>query len=121
MTTTHDSNGSNTFVFAGGVVEFIRSEILYRDGGRCSLSKLEAELLFYLIRRPGVPVTRDELLLHVWKVNPICTLTRTVDMHVSNLRRKLRDAGRQPSLLLTVNGQGYMLARSHGMGGETAA
>ena len=118
---TKDSNGSNTFVFSGGVVELIRSEVLYRDGGRCSLSKLEAELLVYLIRKPGVPVTRDELLLHVWKLDPHRTLTRTVDMHVSNLRRKLRDEGRQPSLLLTVNGQGYMLARSQGIGGATAA
>lgn len=121
MITTNDQRSLTVFAFPDGIVEFMRSEIRYQDGARCPLSRLEGELLFYLSQKPGVPVTRDELLLHVWKMNPDRTITRTVDMHVSNLRRKLRDAGRHPSLLLTVNRQGYMLAGNHPAVRQTAA
>lgn len=100
----------NTFSFAHGVVDFVRAEIVYRDSQRCTLSQREAELLAYLARKPGVPVSRDELLVNIWKMNPARTVTRTIDMHVSHLRRKLWDDARKPALLVTVSCCGYMLA-----------
>lgn len=104
----------NTFAFAHGIVDLTRAEIIYRDGQRCALSQREVQLLAYLARRPGIPVSRDELLFHIWKMNPARTLTRTIDMHVSHLRRKLRDDAKKPAFLLTVSGCGYMLAAPSG-------
>lgn len=102
----------NTFPFEHGTVDFARAEVVYHDGQRCALSKRELDLLVYLSRKPGVPASRDELLAEVWKVDPARMLTRTVDMHISSLRRKLRDTVKKPVILKTINRHGYLLAAS---------
>jgi DNA-binding response OmpR family regulator len=62
-----------------------------------------------LLGQAGRPVTRGELLAGVWRLDPLRTVTRTVDMHISMLRKKLRENSRKPALLLTVHGVGYMM------------
>ena len=57
-------------------------------------------------------ISRDELLLRVWQLNPRGLATRTIDMHVMRLREKLRDDPAQPSTVVTVRGKGYMLANA---------
>ena len=104
----------NTFTFAHGVVDLLRAEVVHQDGQRCALTQREVSILAYLIRRPGAPVSRDVLLSEVWKINPANVLTRTVDMHISNLRRKLRDDAKKPVLLQTVNRHGYRLVSQFG-------
>ena len=99
----------NSLAFPHGVVDLVRAEVAYHDGQRCVLSQREVSILIYLARRPGVVVSRDELLAEVWRVDPARLLTRTVDMHLSNLRRKLRDDAKKPALLKTVNRHGYLL------------
>lgn len=103
-----------TFTFAHGVVDLLRAEVVYHDGQRCALSRREISILAYLAHKPDVPVSRDELLVEVWKVDPARLLTRTVDMHISNLRRKLRDDAKKPVLLQTVNRHGYRLVSQPG-------
>jgi len=98
--------------FMHGHIDLIRAEVHYQGGQKCALSKREVELLRYLMTRQGVPISRNDILTHVWRLNPSQTMTRTIDMHVSFLRRKLRDNSENPSLLITVHGLGYMLARS---------
>src|SRR5688572_9308544 len=66
-----------------GVVDIAHREIRFSDGERNVLSKSEANLLDYLVCNPGLVISRAEILEHVWRVNPACTITRTVDMHVS--------------------------------------
>ncbi|MBO9531778.1 MAG: response regulator transcription factor [Solirubrobacteraceae bacterium] len=68
---------------------------------------LEFELLAYLGRRPGTPVSREELLENVWHHDP-SEPTNTVEVFVSNLRRKL-EAGGESRILRTVRGSGYAL------------
>jgi len=70
-------------------------------------------LLACLARKPGTPVSRAEILAQVWKLDPRRTVTRTIDMHISLLRKKLGDIAKTPMVLLTVHGVGYML---HGSG-----
>ena len=77
---------------------------------RCELSEREVELLRYLVAHSGRAISRDELLLRVWRLSPKRMETRTIDMHVANLREKLRDNSGTPKLLLTVRGKGYMFA-----------
>jgi DNA-binding response OmpR family regulator len=93
-----------------GTAHLARGEVRYDNGQQCALSAREADLLRYLAANSGRPVSRDEILLHVWRLNPRLTLTRTIDMHIAHLRDKLRDNPKQPRVLLTVHGQGYMLA-----------
>lgn len=93
-----------------GVADLSRSEVRFENGKRADLSEREVELLRYLATNPGRAISRDEILLRVWRLDPKRMATRTIDMHVANLREKLRDDAENPRVLLTVRGKGYMIA-----------
>lgn len=95
----------------GGSVDFSRQEVRFTDGTRHELTQREAELLRYLAANAGRAISRDEILLRVWRLDPTNLDTRTVDMTVTRLREKLRDSSSSPRLLLTVRGKGYMLSQ----------
>lgn len=93
----------------GGLVDLARREIRFEDGERTELSPREVDLLTFLAEHAGRAVGRDEILSHVWRLNPAAhQRTRTIDMHVARLREKLRDAKSEPEVLVTVRGKGYM-------------
>ncbi len=94
-----------------GTVDLGRREVRFGDGERCELSQLEVDLLDYLAGSAGRAVSRDEILLRVWRVDPTNLDTRTVDMAVMRLREKLRDDPAAPQVLLTVRGKGYMFGQ----------
>ncbi len=73
------------------------------------LTELELALLLHLWKKKGNWVSRKELLVEVWGYSQE-TITRTVDIFVSRLRRMLGDNGVDPKILLTKRGKGYMLA-----------
>src|SRR5690606_815517 len=91
-----------------GMVNFARGEVRFDDGRRTLLSSKEVDLLRYLASHPGRAISRDELLLQVWQLNPRGLNTRTIDMHITRLREKLRDSSETPQVILTVRGKGYM-------------
>ena len=93
-----------------GTVDFARREARFHDGARADLSEKELCLIRYLAANRGRAIDREELLAHVWGINPRGVTTRTIDMHVARLREKLRDDSANPQVLLTVRGKGYMLA-----------
>jgi len=93
-----------------GVADLSRCEVRFENGKRAELSEREVDLLRYLATNPGRAVSRDEILLRVWRLDPKRMATRTIDMHVANLREKLRDDAENPRVLLTVRGKGYMIA-----------
>lgn len=86
-------------------VDIPRAEVT-RDGRAIDLSAREFQLLCYLVEREGSSVPRTELLNSVWGYNS-GVLTRTVDVHVANLRNKLEDNPDHPKLILTASGIGY--------------
>jgi DNA-binding response OmpR family regulator len=94
----------------GAMADLARCEIRHANGEREELSERETELLRYLATHAGRVITREEILRRVWRLEPKGLETRTIDMHVANLREKLRDNPEAPSVLLTVRGKGYMLA-----------
>jgi DNA-binding response OmpR family regulator len=92
----------------GGTVDLARREVRFAKAERVDLSEREAELLRYLAANAGRAVAREELLANVWRIPPRGVSTRTIDMHVTRLREKLRDDSAEPKVLLTVRGKGYM-------------
>ncbi len=94
----------------GGVLDLGLRELRFDDGAVTALSEREAELLAFLARNPGRAVSRDEILAQVWRLNPDAVETRTVDMHVTRLRAKLRDDAAEPRIILTLRGRGYQFA-----------
>jgi two-component system, OmpR family, response regulator MprA len=71
------------------------------------LTQREFELLEYLMRNERIVVPRQRLLEEVWGYDPFAT-TNTIEVFVSNLRRKL-EAGGESRLLHTIRGAGYVL------------
>jgi two-component system, OmpR family, response regulator MprA len=80
---------------------------VYRGDRRVELTAREFELLEYLMRNERLVVSRQTLLEEVWGFQ-VFVETNTVDVFVSNLRRKL-EAGKEPRVLHTVRGAGYVL------------
>ena len=78
------------------------------DGARIDLSRREFDLLHYLVLHAGQVVTKRDLLTHVWQM-PYGGADKTVDVHVSWLRRKLGETAQQPRYLHTVRGVGIKL------------
>ena len=91
----------------GGIqVDLARLEV-HRDGKVIALTPREGDILKYLIRHRDRVVTRDDLLLDVWHYQSANVETRTVDIHIVGLRRKVEPDPAQPSLIQTVRGKGY--------------
>jgi len=79
------------------------------DGARLDLSRREFDLLHYLVQHAGQVVARRDLLTHVWRL-PYGGADKTVDVHVSWLRRKLGETAQHPRYLHTVRGVGIKLS-----------
>jgi two-component system alkaline phosphatase synthesis response regulator PhoP len=107
-------SGNNATVSAGHA-EFgdvrvdLRKHEITRAGKPLTLSPVEFRLLEYLLGRRGTVIAREELLENVWGLN-VDTLSRTVDVHIAGLRKKIEADSRYPRFLLTVKGAGYKLA-----------
>lgn len=97
---------TSTLTLGGAIVDFHRATVR-RPGRIDSLSLKELLLLQYLARRAGQAVAREELLREALDFRS--PFTRTLDMHVSNLRRKIEENPAQPRFLITVPGVGYKL------------
>jgi two-component system response regulator MtrA len=84
------------------------SRTVTRRGEAVALSPKEFDLLLTLIRRRGAVASRVELLREVWG-HRVEVMTRTVDIHIAELRRKLEDDPSAPRHILTVWKAGYRL------------
>lgn len=91
----------------GGIeVDLARLEV-HRDGQVIPLTPREGDILEYLVRNHQRVVTRDDLLLDVWHYRSANVETRTVDIHIVGLRRKIEPDPAKPQLVQTVRGKGY--------------
>lgn len=91
----------------GGIlVDLARLEV-HRDGQVTALTPREGDILQYLIKNRHRVVTRDDLLLDVWHYRSANVETRTVDIHIVGLRRKVEPNPAEPTLIQTVRGKGY--------------
>ena len=93
----------------GGLTIDPRTRQVSLDGLPIDLSRKEFDLLLALAQRPGEVVTKRELLAEVWRQN-YGGGDRTVDVHLSWLRRKLGETGADPRYLRSVRGVGVRLA-----------
>ena len=81
-----------------------------KDGNEVTFTKREIEVLSYLAQNCDRAVSREELLSKVWGyARNLDIETRTVDIHIAKLRRKIEDNNKAPELLTTVRGAGYRL------------
>lgn len=90
------------------VVDPVRHEVTMA-GRLVDVTPAEFKILECLVATPGRAMSRQHLLEHAFGFDHD-VLTRTIDVHVMNLRRKLEPASGEPRYLLTVYGVGYKLA-----------
>jgi two-component system, OmpR family, alkaline phosphatase synthesis response regulator PhoP len=94
-----------------GVIEVIpASRSVLKSGKPVPLTPKEFDLLLALLHREGAVATRMELLTEVWGYSA-AVLSRTVDTHVAELRRKLESDAAAPKHILTVRKAGYRLEK----------
>ncbi|MBO0809723.1 MAG: response regulator transcription factor, partial [Actinobacteria bacterium] len=102
-----EAKGSSPIVVGGLVLDLDAHEATL-DGAALDLSRREFDLLHYLAVHSGQVVTRRDLLTHVWRT-PYGGADKTVDVHLSWLRRKLGETAQHPRYLHTIRGVGIKL------------
>jgi two-component system, OmpR family, KDP operon response regulator KdpE len=103
-----DAAPRDAAVSVGGLRIDQRSRVATLDGAALELTPREFDLLHYLAVRAGDVVSKRELLTEVWQV-PYAGADKTVDVHLSWLRRKLGETAQEPRYLHTVRRVGVRL------------
>ena len=109
---TGSAQAEEQFHFDGKLVDFQRLQL--SSGSKVhQLTVMELELLRYLIRNTGRPVSRKEILEQVWNLHED-TDTRAMDNFIVRLRRYIEDDPTKPKHLLTIRGLGYQFVAEPG-------
>jgi DNA-binding response OmpR family regulator len=103
-----DQSAAHDTIRVGGLLVHERTRTASLDGRPLALARREFDLLLTLARRPGEVISKHELLARVWR-QPRGGSERTVDVHLSWLRRKLGETAAQPRYLHSVRGVGVRL------------
>ncbi|MHC1683274.1 MAG: response regulator [Clostridiaceae bacterium] len=104
-TTTSADNTDNMLTFGNTTINFIKHEVI-KDNKKVELTLKEFELLQILANNNGRVLTRDFLLDKIWGYEYIGE-TRTVDVHIRHLRKKIEDDDKNPRYIETIRGIGY--------------
>lgn len=99
------------FRFAGWTLEVASRNVTAPDGLVVPLSGAEFRLLRVLLEHPHRVFSRDQLL-ELTNGREAILFDRSIDVLVGRLRKRLRDDGKEPALIKTVRGEGYVLAAS---------
>lgn len=101
------AKSAEQFEFGDIRVDLKNNEVT-RNNQTLSLSRGEYKLLRYLLEHRGSTISREELLDKVWGMESD-TMSRTVDVHIANLRKKIEPDPRYPQYILTLKGFGYRM------------
>jgi two-component system, OmpR family, response regulator len=101
------------FMFAGWSLDAMTRNLTAPDGVVVPLSSTEFKLLRVLLDHPGRVLTRDQLI-ELMLSRDAGPFDRALDVQVSRLRQRLREDAKDPAIIKTVRGQGYVLAAAVG-------
>lgn len=103
-----NNDKSETYTFAN-MEHHPNTHLLVRDGRKIELTILENRILLYFLKNKNKVINREELMMEVWGYNADVN-TRTLDMHIVRLRKKIETNPDYPQYLQTVRGVGYKFA-----------
>jgi len=103
-----NSEKSESYHFAN-MEHLPNTHLLIRDGRKIELTILENRILLYFLKNKNKVINREELMMEVWGYNADVN-TRTLDMHIVRLRKKIETNPDSPQYLQTVRGIGYKFA-----------
>ncbi|MBP1757189.1 MAG: two component transcriptional regulator, winged helix family [Firmicutes bacterium] len=98
-------------ISSGSIVLDDTRHRVFKDGVELEMTHREYELLKFLMLHRGVAYSRDDLLNYVWGYE-YSGETRTVDVHIRQLRRKIEEDDANPLLIETVRGRGYRFSEN---------
>ena len=98
-----------TFRFAGWRLNVAERQLVAADGLVVPLSGAEFRLLRVLLEHPQRVISRDQIM-ELTQGREALALDRSIDVLIGRLRRRLQDDGKEPRLVKTVRGEGYVLA-----------
>lgn len=102
---TLNTEKSESYRFAN-MEHLPNTHLLIRDGRKVELTILENRILLYFLKNKNKVINREELMMEVWGYNADVN-TRTLDMHIVRLRKKIETNVDSPQFLQTVRGIGY--------------
>ena len=97
------------YAFNGFTLDLLERSLIDPDGTASALSGMDFQLLKLLVEHPGEVLDRSRLA-EVTRGRDLGPLDRSLDVQVSRLRQRLQDDGKQPALIKTVRGSGYVFA-----------
>lgn len=100
-----NSEKSESYKFAN-MEHLPNTHLLIKDGKKTELTILENRILLYFLKNQNKVINREELMMEVWGYNADVN-TRTLDMHIVRLRKKIESNPDSPQYLQTVRGIGY--------------
>lgn len=103
-----NSEKSETYSFAN-MEHHPNTHLLVKDSRKIELTILENRILLYFLKNKNKVINREELMMEVWGYNADVN-TRTLDMHIVRLRKKIETNPDYPQYLQTVRGIGYKFA-----------
>lgn len=102
---TKNDNVTNLFSFGSVTIDLIRHEVLKKNE-KVDLTLKEFELLQIMVKNKGRVLTRELLLDKIWGYEYVGE-TRTVDVHIRHLRKKIEEDDKNPRFIETIRGIGY--------------
>ncbi len=95
--------------FDGFTMDLVERTVVDREGRPVALTGLDFQLLKYFVEHPGAILDRD-VLCEQTRGRESAPLERSLDVQISRLRMRLNDDGKQPRLIKTVRGAGYVFS-----------
>lgn len=84
---------------------------VYINGEKINITPKEFELLMYFYEKRGQILSRDEIVKDIWGKNTVYAWSRSLDVHVKNLRQKIEINPKNPDIIKTVSGIGYKIKK----------
>jgi two-component system alkaline phosphatase synthesis response regulator PhoP len=82
---------------------------VFQDNNMVHLTPKEYELLIYFSRNSGATLNRDRIILDLWGDNTLYKWSRSLDVHIQNLRQKIEKNPKNPEIIKTISGIGYKI------------
>lgn len=105
-----DMNENGIIIFQGLKIDYSKRQVT-NDNTPVNLTPKEFELLVYFSKHAGETLNRDTILEDLWGKNTLYRWSRSLDVHIQNLRQKIEKNPKNPSIIQTVSGIGYKIAK----------
>ena len=90
--------------FQGLKIDYSKRHVTTSDNAPLNLTPKEFELLVYFARHAGETLNRDTIIEDLWGKNTLYRWSRSLDVHIQNLRQKIEKNPKNPSIIQTVSG-----------------